>query len=294
MDWTRARIRQMQTGWRAMRKAQEDAAAKPQAAAAPATESPAPSGADAASGQKEQGATAAPADGEAGHAGGVEVSQPEDSAEKEADAVADHVADGLHGGEAKEGDAAGQEKAPEIGAKLEGVGRKIHLAEDPSVRNAAVKRLGNAGHNKQQIKDSLKKIAHERAAAIVELTQLKATLDSLGVPRPRAEQAKDRIQAALNALHQHLSDADITGAMRDTVGDPVRQPGAGKQFDHLSEVKDALGALQTTRTNLARLRGELARRQFDPTILSEKLDPALSALTAVVQSVGQALEKMKP
>lgn len=49
---------------------------------------------------------------------GFEVSQPGDAAELEADRVADHVAEGT------------QEQAPEIGAKLEGVGRKIFLAPD--------------------------------------------------------------------------------------------------------------------------------------------------------------------
>ena len=60
----------------------------------------------------------------AGHAGGdgeAKVSKPGEPAEKEADAIADHVADGLHGGGDKAAAHAGgaKEAAPAIGAKLE-------------------------------------------------------------------------------------------------------------------------------------------------------------------------------
>jgi hypothetical protein len=52
---------------------------------------------------------------------GAKVSQPGEPAEKEADAVADHVADQMHGGDkqGEHGAEAGKEKAPAIGAKLQ-------------------------------------------------------------------------------------------------------------------------------------------------------------------------------
>ena len=69
---------------------------------------------------------------------GANVSHPDEPAEKEADAVGDHVADKLHGGQnekdnAQSGDSKGaapqaEQKAPAIGAKLAGSGPKIHLA----------------------------------------------------------------------------------------------------------------------------------------------------------------------
>jgi hypothetical protein len=82
--------------------------------------------------------------------------------------------------------------------------------------------------------------------------------------------------------------------MRDVVGDPVRAKGSGKTFDHLNEVKEALDALKNSRAALTQMRGELARRQIDPKVLAEKLDPALSSLTRVVQTVGNAIKKMTP
>lgn len=87
-------------------------------------------------GQK-SGVQRKPESGEEEHAG-ADVSQPGDPAEKEADAVGDHVADKLHGGKgegaAETGDTKHaaqphtEEKAPAIGAKLDGGGPKVHLA----------------------------------------------------------------------------------------------------------------------------------------------------------------------
>jgi hypothetical protein len=76
-------------------------------------------------------------------AGGVEVSQPGDPAEKEADAVGDHVAAKLHGdAHEQEGDEAqpGKEQAPEIGAKLDET--KIHRAGKDPLRGANKDRMG--------------------------------------------------------------------------------------------------------------------------------------------------------
>jgi hypothetical protein len=82
--------------------------------------------------------------------------------------------------------------------------------------------------------------------------------------------------------------------MRDIAGDPVKQKGSGEPWDHLQEVEGAVNSLKNTREDLTRLRGDLARRQVDPKVLSEKLDPALDALKRVVDSVGAALKKVKP
>ena len=79
------------------------------------------------------------AGGEAKGAAGMPVSEPGEAAEVEADKVGDHVADNLHGGAdggkagvdgGKAGGAPGKEKAPAIGAKLEGAGRKVFRTKD--------------------------------------------------------------------------------------------------------------------------------------------------------------------
>jgi hypothetical protein len=61
---------------------------------------------------------------DAAEAADVEVSQPGDPAEVEADSVAERVSDGLHGATERVG------PRPLIGAKLGGVGRKIYRAND--------------------------------------------------------------------------------------------------------------------------------------------------------------------
>ena len=225
-----------------------------------------------------------------------DVSMPGDPAEREADAVGDAAADALHGDKPASSGAAPQPPK----AQLSGVGRKIHLSRkgEPQQQNdpakASVKRLGRAGQDKTQLNDALKKVQHERDAATEELGVLQKQIGSFGLPKARATQAMTSIKTAINAMADHLSDADITGAMRDTAKDPVRKPGSGEEYDHLDEVQSSLRALKNTRDTLTQIRTDLVKRQTDPKILAEKLDPALNALTAVANSVSQALKKIKP
>lgn len=78
------------------------------------------------------------------HGGGVEVSQPHEAAEVEADSIADRVADSLHGEADKAGSkdaAAGPaQAAPPVAAKLDP--NKIHRAGDKPVRGAQKDKLG--------------------------------------------------------------------------------------------------------------------------------------------------------
>jgi hypothetical protein len=67
-----------------------------------------------------------------------EVSEPGEPAEQEADAVADKVAGDLHDEREGEDKEAGEEKAPEVGAKLDGIGRKVFLAKDDDKRSKPV------------------------------------------------------------------------------------------------------------------------------------------------------------
>jgi hypothetical protein len=227
--------------------------------------------------------------------GDHDVSQPGDPAEQEADAMADGVAENLHGEGKKIGRSPGKEQAPVIGAKL--LGRQIFRAPKDDKKNpagAAVKRLDQSGQDKQQLKDSLKKIGHERDSVTDELTKLQSDLPKLGLPRTRQDEVRARLRATVRAVEDHLTDADITGAMRDTAKDPVKQPGSGKAFDHLQEVNDALASLTRTRTELTKVRAELEKRQIDPKIVAEKLNPPLEAIARVVDSVRQALKRVRP
>lgn len=84
---------------------------------------------------------------------GMDVSQPHEPAEQEADAVADHVADELHGGKTSTG-AVGGERAPKIAAKLEGVGRKIFLRRpdrDPATPRQDVRQVPGSVNTQQGV-----------------------------------------------------------------------------------------------------------------------------------------------
>lgn len=159
---------------------------------------------------------------------------------------------------------------------------------------ASIKRLGRSGQDKQLLKQSLKKIQHEREHVIEELTQLHDELPSIGISAIRSSDIAMRLRATVRAVKEHLTDSDITGAMRDLADDPVRQVGSGQAFNHLQEVNDALASLTRTRTELARIKADMVRRQMDPKLIADKLGPALDAITATIQSVRQALSNVKP
>ena len=60
------------------------------------------------------------------------------------------------------------------------------------------------------------------------------------------------LRKARNALQDHLQPADLTGALRDKLGIPVRKSGSGKAWDHLDEVDSALGSTRRLHTRLKR------------------------------------------
>lgn len=51
---------------------------------------------------------------------------------------------------------------------------------------------------------------------------------------------RDFVEDARNALRDHLHPEDLSGALRDKLGMPVRRSGSGDLFDHLGEVEDGL------------------------------------------------------
>jgi hypothetical protein len=74
--------------------------------------------------------------------------------------------------------------------------------------------------------------------------------------------------------------------------DPVKKAGSGKEFDHLGEVERAVDSLSRAREGLVRVRTDLVRRQLDPKIIADRLDPALDALQGVITAVETALKKV--
>lgn len=130
-------------------------------------------------------------------------------------------------------------------------------------------------------------------ACIGELTQLKQDIPKLGLNAQRAQEVRQSVQSAVDAMNDHLTDDDIAGAMRDVAGDPVKEKGSGEPFDHLKEVTDAVNSLQSVRRDLNRVRTQLSSRQIDPKIVAEKLNPPLDAVKRTIKAVKNALAQVK-
>lgn len=60
------------------------------------------------------------------------------------------------------------------------------------------------------------------------------------------------LRKARNALQDHLTPADLSGALRDNLGMPVRASGSGSVWNHLEEVDSALNSLDKVRDALGR------------------------------------------
>ncbi|WP_437606295.1 RHS repeat-associated core domain-containing protein [Sorangium sp. So ce834] len=109
----------------------------------------------------------------------------------------------------------------------------------------AAKRLSKAG---------AAKAAKELKALNVARTEMMARLDvMIGDPR-LSEAMHNTLKHAQNALSTHLKPSDLSGALRDTLGLPVRRPGTGEAFEHLKEVNEGLASLENVR--------KLVRRQM--------------------------------
>jgi hypothetical protein len=105
-------------------------------------------------------------------------------------------------------------------------------------------------------KEAAARAARELGALAVARQELLARWQVLLMDKTLSREALIALRRARNALQDHLQPADLTGALRDKLGIPVRLSGSGEAWDHLSEVKGALRSLENLRE---RLRLELHR-----------------------------------
>jgi hypothetical protein len=90
-----------------------------------------------------------------------------------------------------------------------------------------------------------------------------------------SRRTQDLVRTARNSVRDHMTPADLSGALRDRLGIPVRQRGSGAAFDHLGEVHDALDSLADARRALLGDLGRLRRNTpGSPEIseISEQID----------------------
>ncbi len=121
------------------------------------------------------------------------------------------------------------------------------------------------------------------ATGRIELIQRLTELSTSGAIRQRT---RDLVENARNAIRDHMTPQDLSGALRDRLGMPVRSSGSGRTFDHLGEVNTALSAMTDARRALL---GELQRLAPDSEgyrLVSREVE----ALTEIRRRVDEFLE----
>lgn len=182
-------------------------------------------------------------------AGGHEVSEPGDPAEKEADAMGDHAADQLHGGGAEHGAAGGEHggerkvtpEKPKVGAAAPSVGRKIFRLPKPSSAAAspkaeqATKPIPPAVALRiQSISKKLDGAAADRGVAVT-IKASAADVDQFVKDYP-AETSVKELQAKLGAKRTEIETAfqtDMKAATAAIAKIDASSPAHWPQFDAL-------------------------------------------------------------
>jgi Bacterial toxin 28 len=114
-------------------------------------------------------------------------------------------------------------------------GRKaLNEAAGEAKRGTARSGLARAG--KVLSREAAARAARELVALAVARRELLARWQSLLMDRALSRETLGALRKARNALQDHLQPADLTGALRDRLGVPVRLSGSGKAWDHLDEV----------------------------------------------------------
>jgi Bacterial toxin 28 len=101
------------------------------------------------------------------------------------------------------------------------------------------------------IREAAARAARELTALAVARRELLARWQSLLMDRALSRETLIALRKARNALQDHLQPADLTGALRDRLGVPVRLSGSGEAWDHLDEVdvSRSLGRLRKAMGN---------------------------------------------
>jgi hypothetical protein len=95
----------------------------------------------------------------------------------------------------------------------------------------------------QRAGQTLRELAAGRIELIERLRRMHADPDL-----PFAVQ--DQMRRTATSIEDHLTPADLSGALRDELGVPVRTAGRGREFDHRGEVETALTSLENARERL--------------------------------------------
>jgi Bacterial toxin 28 len=141
-------------------------------------------------------------------------------------------------------------------------GRKaLNEAANEATQGAARSGLKRAG--KVLSREAAARAARELTALAVARRELLTRWQILLMDRALSRETLIALRKARNAMQDHLQPADLTGALRDKLGIPVRTSGSGEAWDHAGEVDGAYKSLEHLskwlKRELYRLPGESAR-----------------------------------
>jgi hypothetical protein len=122
-------------------------------------------------------------------------------------------------------------------------GRKA-LSEAAGEAGQGTARSGLKRAGKVLSKEATARAARELGALAVARQELLARWQVLLMDKALSRETLIALRKARNALQDHLQPADLTGALRDKLGVPVRLSGSGEAWDHLGEVDDASRSLE--------------------------------------------------
>ena len=110
----------------------------------------------------------------------------------------------------------------------------------------------------------------------------KISLEAISRLKGLGKAELEKIAKKIENISDHLKDSDITGAVRDLLGNPVKIN--GKIYDHLKEVQDALTGLGKQIENINR---EIAKGTFSDDVLkeAERIRSVLSKQKDEIQNI---------
>lgn len=134
--------------------------------------------------------------------------------------------------------------------------RALRDAAEESIDDIARSGMKHAGRRlSRSSARQAQRLLRQLATARLELIERLGRLADDGIIQPAT---LSRVRSA-SSLSDYLTPADLSGALRDGLGVPVRASGRGAAWDHLGEVENALASLRLARRSLLR---EL--RHLDP------------------------------
>jgi hypothetical protein len=188
-----------------------------------------------------------------------------------------------------------------ISAKLDAI--KIHLApkdknpagpatNDP-VATAALDRMTKSGATREVLETALREIIAQKPITLAAMEEFQQSWPDAKTNKNDAmlvRDAKRSCRSAVNSVTDHLSDADLTGAMRDVRKDPVPNPIKGGFFDHAREVRLTIDSLANARRALECLVVGKIAQGFDKPTLDQQVRGATGAIQRLINLVEKALK----